>query len=169
MLTFKEFFNESKTSAKELFSSSEIERNKKIQYKGRSKLVEMRITKFLSLAKNLATPEQSKIDNIKKLIDNGEQFSDLPLLKTETEDGIAQVVGHEGRHRATVLKELGYITMPVIISDSNIRWSEQEDSSSYDYKKDFPSKIKSEDGSSTFPFPFKRETVSTTYTGTIQD
>jgi hypothetical protein len=167
MKSFKEFLLESNVSAKDLFDNSAITRNKSIQYKGRTKLIEMRIDRFLDLTEKLDTPEEQKIHNIKEIIKKGIKFSDLSFLKTETEGSIAQVIGHEGRHRAIVLKELGYITMPVVISDSNIRWSEQEDSTSYDYKKDFPTKIKSENGSPMYPFPFKRETVNSTYTGTI--
>jgi hypothetical protein len=57
--------------------------------------------------------------------------------------------------------------MPVILSDSNIRWSEQDDKSNYDYKDVFPEKIKSENGSPTLQFPFTREMSSHPYTGIV--
>lgn len=150
-----------------LFSPEAIDRAKHTQYKARTKLILMRISKFLSLAAPLNNPEQSKLDNIKSLIDKGEKISDLPYLKTETEDGIAKVVGHEGRHRAIVLKELGYSYMPVIISDSRIRWSEQEDEDSYDYVKEFPTKIKAEKSSLRCAFPFTREEAPKDFDGKI--
>ena len=40
-------------------------------------------------------------------------------------DGVAKVTGHEGRHRAEVLKKMGINEMPVVLKSDRIRWGQQ--------------------------------------------
>jgi hypothetical protein len=71
--------------------------------------------------------------------------------------GDLKVQGHEGRHRARALLAEGYDTMPVRFLTS-IRWSEQEDPSKFDYEKNWPSKVLSEDSDDiSIPMPVSRE------------
>jgi hypothetical protein len=58
-------------------------------------------------------------------------------------DGVAQVWGHEGRHRMDVFKEKGIGLIPVKITDNTIRWGEAPS---------HPTMIKGENGTS-IPFP----------------
>jgi hypothetical protein len=155
--------NETTLLADKLFDQELLHKKSQVQYKSRSKLISLRISKFLDLAAPLNKPEEYKIENIKGFLQKGEKIDSIPFLKTETEDGIAKVVGHEGRHRALVLKEMGYSYMPVEIIDQNIRWSEQEDPDSYDYVKQFPTKIEEEKGSLRMAFPFTREEAPKPY------
>jgi len=82
--------------------------------KSREVVVEMDIDDYL----NLAAPgeERAKTERLSTLT----KFDQVPLLNTDGE----QVTGHEGRHRARRMKELGYTTMPVRIIDQNVRWGE---------------------------------------------
>ena len=81
----------------------------------------------------------SILDGIKK----GELI-DVPHLKIFDKDGVAQVEGHEGRHRAVLMKELGYDSMPVVINSHRIRWSEQAGSGRDQIEGKWPTVLKSE-------------------------
>jgi len=85
--------------------------------KSREVVVEMNIDDFLNLARK--GRDKDKEEALKDV----DQFDQIPHLSTEGE----QVVGHEGRHRARRMKELGYTTMPVRIIDEKVRWGENPD------------------------------------------
>jgi len=115
--------------------------------KSREALTQMPIDDFLSLARDGYDPAKSAgISNVSK-------FDDLPFLNIRSEDGIANITGHEGRHRARRLKELGESTMPVRIK-SDIRWDQQNDPKLWDYEQDYPQILFNEDGTKKSPFPF---------------
>lgn len=116
----------------------------------------MDIDMFLSLAKPLfgqmsPRAEEAFNQNIK--------WNQLPFLYIDTDkNGVAKVTGHEGRHRANVLKKAGYKDMPVVITDrGNLRWGQQGDPKNHEYIEKFPETIVSETGVKTYPFPFTRE------------
>ncbi len=72
-------------------------------------------------------------------------------------------MGHEGRHRATILASMGYRHIPVVLSSSNIRWSEQNDPSNrFDYIQDWPTRLISENGQDSMRFPVRREDADKT-------
>jgi hypothetical protein len=92
---------------------------------------------FLNLAEEL--PEsQVRLDSeafIRDQIAKGEPL-ETPFLTFSLDDkGVATVNGHEGRHRARVLKEMGVTEMPVRLRSegtNQIRWSEQDNASNWD-------------------------------------
>lgn len=112
--------------------------------KSRELVVDMPIDEFLSLAK--PGYDTTKAKRVSSMIKEGKKFDDIPHLTTRVKGDKLQVVGHEGRHRARALKELGYKTIPVKIQDSTIRWDQQANPKLFDYIENWPSKIVSEDG-----------------------
>lgn len=149
-------------SAADRFDNQELRKLAPVEYKSRYKLVEMPIDDFLSLAK--FGRDEFKLENARKLLAEGKQFSSIPYLYVNVSmDGEAQAVGHEGRHRAIALAELGYTTMPVELRTDNLRWSEQDDPKNFDYLKQWPTEIKAEkkalNPNFTVDFPTREEAV----------
>ena len=84
---------------------------------------------FLALALKTNNPQGSKKKRgrLDELIENEIKFSQIPYLrlkyrmeadddlKLNTNENLAEVWGHEGRHRSLTLKELGFKKMPVIV------------------------------------------------------
>lgn len=154
-------------SASSAFDQKKIDEAREPDYKGREKLVEMRIDDFLSLAKYTdpnSAYSKGKLADAKKLLAEGTPYETLPYLSTDE----GQVTGHEGRHRAMALKEAGYDTMPVILRDTSIRWSEQLDPNRFDYIEEWPTKLQAESKAAnpkfTIPFPVPREQAMQPYT-----
>lgn len=133
----------------------------RVEYKSREKLVSMPIREFLKLAK--PGQAQYKADAITELLMEGKQFNTLPFLIFDVEGDEAFVTGHEGRHRARALLDLGCKTMPVILKGP-IRWSEQTDPDRFDYVETWPEVLWSETRSDYFPFPVSREDAAKPYT-----
>jgi hypothetical protein len=109
---------------------------------------------FLNLADDL--PENRvDLDSekfIREQIAKGEPL-DTPFLNFELDDrGVATVIGHEGRHRARILKEMGIDEMPVRLRSqgkNEIRWSEQDDPKNFDrLNVPWPTTLKPQKGSS---------------------
>ena len=72
---------------------------------------------------------------------NKEGLRDIPQLWIRTNpQGVAEVTGHEGRHRMDVFREMGVEKVPVIIQHDMMRWGETP-------SDQFPKKIKPEDDS----------------------
>ena len=82
------------------------------------------------------------------------------MIIEEEKDGSYRVTGHEGRHRANALLQLGYTHVPVEVRASDIRWSEQNNPDNFDYKQNWPTKLISQDGKRSVPFPVSREESS---------
>lgn len=105
--------------------------------KSRETATTMSPDEFLNLVDDL--PEsQVQIDSekfIREQISKGEPLETPYLLFDLDDNGVATVTGHEGRHRARVLKEMGITEMPVRLRSTGrneIRWSEQADSKNRD-------------------------------------
>lgn len=130
-------------SASERFDSKLIEANRIPDYGSREKLIEMNIDDFLMLAE--PGLDQDKYAGAKKLMQEGKNFNSLPFIWAfGAGKNTLKVEGHEGRHRARVLKELGYKTMPVLLK-TDIRWSFQNDPSHRDYEQNWPNRIEAQD------------------------
>lgn len=57
-----------------------------------------------------------KMSRIKELIKENTNFNEIPFLNfVHDGEGTARVTGHEGRHRAKALMELGITEMPVLL------------------------------------------------------
>jgi hypothetical protein len=144
----------------------DVDKKRQVDYKSTKRLVSMPIDQFLTLAERIETPQEDKQERVSKKIEAGEQFSEAPYLNFATwsarePNGQAQVVGHEGRHRAMQLKKMGYTHMPVELR-GDIRWSEQGDPTNADYDKEYPSQIIGQNGD-VMPFPVPREMSTSPY------
>lgn len=140
--------------ATEMFNSSVVERGTPVKYKSRDRLISMRIEDFLRLAHSGHDVQKEK--GINKLIRTNTRFETLPYLYFDLDsDGQAKVTGHEGRHRARALMQLGYKTMPVELRGP-IRWSEQNSpQNQYDYQPKWPTILRGEEHG-FIPFPVSR-------------
>ena len=105
--------------------------------KSRETATTMSPDEFLNLVDDL--PEsQVEIDSekfIREQISKGESLQTPYLLFDLDNNGVATVTGHEGRHRARVLKEMGITEMPVRLRSTGkneIRWSEQDSATKRD-------------------------------------
>lgn len=141
---------------KAYFDPEVLRKGQHVEYKSRSQVIKMDIKDFLKMAKPLSTPQKEKMDRIQHLLKHKIDFESIPFLYFEVEGDKARVTGHEGRHRAIALMELGQTTIPVELRGP-IRWSEQNDPNRFDYLETWPKTLISEDGSKKIPFPVSRK------------
>lgn len=74
----------------------------------------MPVEDFLAVCNKGYSDEKHAVVNA--LMANRVKFNEIPYLNfTHDNNGNARVVGHEGRHRAMVLKSLGVLTLPVLM------------------------------------------------------
>lgn len=98
--------------------------------KSRTTLIMIKPSDFLKMAEPAFSKE--KYEKAKQLNKDRVQYNDVPFLIFENNgDTTATVVGHEGRHRSMILKELGDKPMPVAFKSSggkggSIRWGSQD-------------------------------------------
>jgi hypothetical protein len=148
-------------SAANMFEQSAFDRFSRFP-KAREKIIDMPIKQFLDLA-HKDRANSIKKDTVEGVLGSGNKLSSIPILQVSAaKNGESQVWGHEGRHRARALLERGYNTMPVLLESSNIRWSEQGNPSNFDYIKNWPKTLISEDGEK-FPFPVSRDEAPVQY------
>lgn len=124
--------------------------------RSRSTLVYMAPDDFLLMAERGFS--QAKADTVNRVLDSGEKFKSLPFLGFDHDGkGRAQVVAHEGRHRALALSELAVKQMPVILRSQEqgagkaIRWGRQNDE--FDRVSVMPKTLRGEDGRGMIPMP----------------
>jgi len=133
--------------------------------KSKEKMIFLKIDDFMSLAQEViddesvtyySAKEDVKVNNIINSFANGDKLEKIPALHVKNRgDGIYQAYDHEGRHRAMVLAAIGCDYIPVILK-SDIRYSEQLDSSLLDYKNEWPEMLLSEDEDFLMEFPLQR-------------
>ena len=98
--------------------------------KSRTTAVLMSPDEFHSLAESRTKDwvtgpgSEMKRENIRKYFNSEKGVEQLPQLDITTKNGVAQVTGHEGRHRMDVLKEHGIDLVPVLIRSDTLRWGE---------------------------------------------
>ena len=145
--------------ATDMFAGKELEKASKTEYKGRYKLVNMDIDDFLKLSK-VAGQDAGAQSRADERVQAGTPFTSVPHLYVDPDGTDLRVTGHDGRHRARALKNAGYDTMPVELR-SMIRWSEQTDPESSDYRENWPERIYAEEGAlregASVPMPVTRE------------
>lgn len=83
-----------------------------------NQIIDMPIADFLALAEPIPADDEKRhapLSKFKQEVADGKKTDwDIPMLELRrNEDGIWKVVGHDGRHRAMLLKSLGYEVMPV--------------------------------------------------------
>lgn len=92
----------------------------------RAMIVDMSPDDYIALAEPIKADDSKHHADLGKKVDKGEikRFKTIPaLLMRLMEDGKdAKVYGHDGRHRAMMLKELGFKTIPVALYWENTRW-----------------------------------------------
>lgn len=99
---------------KNYFTNEAIEKASNQEKDSRDILIYMNPQDFLSVA--MSGHSSEKMDGIKNLISENIQFNEIPFLNfIHDGEGTAQVTGHEGRHRAKILIELGIHEMPVLL------------------------------------------------------
>lgn len=157
-------------SAADKFETQSIKDVAVPKYKSKDKLVEMRISDFLDLAEQGF--DQSKQDDADRIVLSDEKLMKIPEMNVWGSGNTYDVMGHEGRHRARALLKAGYDTMPVLLKNTPIRWSEQMDPESFDYKKEWPKTLKSEKGALkgwfSIDFPVTREESPKSYSPEIK-
>ena len=91
---------------------------------------------------NLQAPRQRSLEEVRSALAADIPLRDLPELLTDK----GAVYGHEGRHRARVLRELGVPRMPVVLVDESIRWDQQSPAraDTFDYKEGLPKRLRGE-------------------------
>lgn len=127
---------------------------------GQDLLILMPISTFLSVARRIKGGDLhlKKAEAVRTLLESGTVFNSTPFLKTEVVDAtIHKVIGHEGRHRAMALSELGYSHIPVRIKSTSVIWEDQADPTSPTYLQNWPTKLQGEH-KNLIPFPFPRPT-----------
>lgn len=148
-----------------LFSSRALSGLDGPRWKSRERVISMSTDRFLSLCAPREDDAVSaeKRAHIQELIKGEVPLGDAPYLMFDLgEGGVARVRGFEGRHRAEVLKSLGYASMPVLFN-GDIRWSEQSDPALRDYVADWPRELVSFEGDVTIPFPVSRAGANEPY------
>ena len=126
------------------FSAEAIQKKQAaLGYKSRSLFAYMPPAEFLALAMPHHRGEEraSSVELVTRLLGASRRFYEaLSLAFDET----GQVREHEGRHRAAALLRMGVARVPVELRSSRVRWSEQDDPSSWDYEKKLPAWLLSE-------------------------
>ena len=106
-------------------------------FKSRETATVMSVEDFLNLAETLPE-DQVNLESeafIRNQIAKGEPLETPFLTFSLGAKGVATVTGHEGRHRARVLREMGVTEMPVRLRSegtNQMRWSEQDNASNRD-------------------------------------
>lgn len=94
-------------------------------WKSRSTLVRMSPQEFLDMAEYLPNPDPDKMARVLQMLKEGKPFSLPELDFYACREGLATVLGHEGRHRAIAMKNLGWKDFPVKFTSQgspSIRW-----------------------------------------------
>lgn len=148
--------------ATELFKPSKVKQalEETADPMAKERLVYMKLDDFLNSATKIDKPREEKIKNIKEALDNNIPLDDIPylIIRTDSKNKRGQVVGHEGRHRAMVLKERGYDYMPVrLMTRQQITKKEKVDMRNKELEG-FPSKIRQQENfDNVVDNPFKNE------------
>ena len=91
-------------------------------------VVMMPVDEYVSLCEPLKADDHKHHSDLKKKVESGEikRFDTIPLLRIrQMEDGTdAKVYGHDGRHRALLMKEMGFKEIPVRMYAENFCWGE---------------------------------------------
>ena len=92
-------------------------------------VVMMPVDEYVALCEPMKGDDHKHHVDLKKKIENGEiqRFDTIPLLRIrQMEDGTdAKVYGHDGRHRALLMKEMGFNEIPVRMYAENFCWGEK--------------------------------------------
>lgn len=129
--------------------------------KSRRKIVYMPIDQFLEYSTPLrGDPVASKMKSIGDSLDAGNKIRVLPELFVKVnKDGEAEIIDHDGRHRALALKERGAKTIPVVVESGigeRVLWDKDGGFDEISSIEKFPTTLKTERGE-IVQFPLDRE------------
>lgn len=147
----------------DLFSPQALEMARDPGHKARDKLIYLDPKDFLRLAEPFpdGRPSAFKYDRIDEVLSGSGRLDDVPALwlRAGEYEGVPSrfIRGHEGRHRASWLRDHGYDAMPVRLIDPNIRWDQQMDPSLWDFETDWPAHLVNERKTDVFRFPVSRD------------
>lgn len=97
-----------------LFTKETLENAYNQSLDSRDILIYMNPEDFLKVA--MSGHSDEKLNTVKNLLSNNIEFNEIPFLNfVHDGEGTATVTGHEGRHRAKCLIELGINSMPVLL------------------------------------------------------
>jgi hypothetical protein len=147
------------------FDIATLVREDLLKNKSRTKLIVMSIDDFLNMANPIEFEDHDKKSRMEalalRLTTSKDKIDSIPLLfaKIDTDPNAkkAQVIGHEGRHRAMLLRQLGCKYMPVMFTTNTMRFSEQNTPGCFDFIKSWPEVLVSENQKNSIGFPIKRE------------
>lgn len=130
----------------------------------RDQIVDMPIDTFLGLAEPIPADDLKRHESqeeFKKEVMSGKKTDwEIPYLTIrEMEDKLWKVVGHDGRHRALLLKSLGYNEMPVHIRIPESRLLNGIDNGELWCQNDTGAKR----DRMTYPFPITRKNYNRPY------
>lgn len=113
-------------------------------HKSRDAVVSMDPKDFEKMAADIIKKEGGELDPFdRQVVDHLKENwdpakADIPYLEV---DNAGKVIGHEGRHRAIAMQELGVEQMPVRVQGRGLRWDQQGDAKNFDYMEDYPTKM----------------------------
>lgn len=145
------------------FDIATLAREDLVKNKSRSKLIVMSIDDFLNMANPIEFEDHDKKSRMEalmlRLTTSKEKIDSIPLLfaRIDPDAKKAQIIGHEGRHRAMLLRQLGCKYMPVMFTTNTMRFSEQNTPGCFDFIKSWPEALVSENQKKSIGFPIKRE------------
>ncbi|WP_429037863.1 hypothetical protein [Aeromonas media] len=147
------------------FDIATLVREDLLKNKSRTKLIVMSIDDFLNMANPIEFEDYDKKSRMEalalRLTTSKDKIDSIPLLFAKVDTGPnakkAQVIGHEGRHRAMLLRQLGCKYMPVMFTTNTMRFSEQNTPGCFDFIKSWPEVLVSENQKKSIGFPIKRE------------
>lgn len=93
-------------------------------------VVMMPVDEYVALCEPLKADDHKHHADLKGKVESGEirKFDTIPLLRIrQMEDGSdAKVYGHDGRHRALLMKEYGFKEIPVRLYAENFCWGDDD-------------------------------------------
>lgn len=107
-----------------LFQSTDFETYGKGGASG-DMIIDMNVDTYIGLCEPVPADDAKRHANLQKLVDSGEidKFPTIPSLSIKLiEDGDAKVIGHDGRHRAMLVRSLGYHCVPVRLMAFGFMW-----------------------------------------------
>ena len=99
-------------------------------------IIDLPIDEYIGLCEPIPYDDADRHTNLKNKVERGEieKFATIPLLKVrQMEDGEnAKVYGHDGRHRALLMKDYGLTKIPVRLYAENFCWGEVDGRDAFD-------------------------------------
>lgn len=113
---------------RDLFAHADYNKYGSFNPSSDSIIVDLGIDTFLGLCEPIPSDDAKRHQRESKwreIVGRKGMFDHIPYLEIKfTEDDNAKVIGHDGRHRAMLMKRLGYKAVPVRLVATNFKWGE---------------------------------------------